>query len=116
METFPLLEDKLASLPAQPGVYLMKDGAGNVLYVGKAITLRSRVRSYFQASADHPIKTKVLVSKVADFDYLITATEKEARPASTCEESATPQSEVTGMGFRSLPITKRPSSTIHPSS
>ena len=78
METFPLLEDKLASLPAQPGVYLMKDGAGNVLYVGKAITLRSRVRSYFQASADHPIKTKVLVSKVADFDYLITATEKEA--------------------------------------
>ncbi len=78
METFPHLEDKLASLPAQPGVYLMKDGAGNILYVGKAITLRSRVRSYFQASADHPIKTKVLVSKVADFDYLITATEKEA--------------------------------------
>jgi len=78
METFPLLEDKLASLPAQPGVYLMKDRAGNILYVGKATTLRSRARSYFHASADHPIKTKVLVSKVADFDYLITATEKEA--------------------------------------
>jgi len=78
METFSLLEDKLASLPAQPGVYLMKDEAGTVLYVGKAISLRSRVRSYFQASADHPIKTKALVSKLADFDYIITATEKEA--------------------------------------
>ena len=78
METFPLLEDKLASLSAQPGVYLMKDGAGNILYVGKALSLRSRVRSYFQTSSDQPIKTRVLVSKVADFDYLITATEKEA--------------------------------------
>jgi len=78
METFSLREDKIASLPAQPGVYLMKDGAGTILYVGKAISLRSRVRSYFRASADHPIKTKVLVSKVADFDYLITDTEKEA--------------------------------------
>ncbi|WAC08480.1 MAG: excinuclease ABC subunit UvrC [Thermodesulfobacteriota bacterium] len=72
------MEDKLASLPAQPGVYLMKDRAGTVLYVGKAISLRSRVRSYFQAGADQPIKTQVLVSKVADLDYLITATEKEA--------------------------------------
>jgi len=78
METFSHLEDKLASLPAQPGVYLMKDEAGTVLYVGKAISLRSRVRSYFQAGADQPIKTRVLVSKVADFDYLITDTEKEA--------------------------------------
>ena len=78
MEPSPHLEDKLASLPAQPGVYLMKDRAGTVLYVGKAISLRSRVRSYFQASGDHPIKTKVLVSKLADFDYLITSTEKEA--------------------------------------
>jgi excinuclease ABC, C subunit len=78
METFSHIEDKLASLPAQPGVYLMKDKAGTVLYVGKAVSLRSRVRSYFQASADHPIKTKVLVSKVTDFDYLITDTEKEA--------------------------------------
>jgi len=78
METVFNLEEKLASLPAQPGVYLMKDKAGNVLYVGKAISLRSRVRSYFQASADHPIKTKVLISKVTDFDCLITSTEKEA--------------------------------------
>jgi len=78
MKIFPLVEDKLASLPAQPGVYLMKDATGTLLYVGKALSLRSRVRSYFQASADQPIKTRVLVSKVADFDYIITDTEKEA--------------------------------------
>ena len=78
METFAHLEDKLVSLPAHPGVYLMKDSSGNVLYVGKAVSLRSRVRSYFQTCGDLPIKTKVLVSKVADFDYTITDTEKEA--------------------------------------
>ena len=78
METQPHFEDKLASLPAQPGVYFMKDAAGTILYVGKAISLRSRVRSYFQSGADQPIKTRMLVSKVADFDYIITDTEKEA--------------------------------------
>ena len=78
METQPHFEDKLASLPAQPGVYFMKDAAGTILYVGKAISLRYRVRSYFQSGADQPIKTRMLVSKVADFDYIITDTEKEA--------------------------------------
>lgn len=72
------LEDKVVSLPPQPGVYLMKDSAGNVLYVGKGRSLRHRVQSYFQTSADHPIKTRALVSKTADLDFIITDTEKEA--------------------------------------
>jgi len=78
MEFSNQLEDKLAFLPTRPGVYLMKDKTGNIIYVGKARNLRSRIRSYFQAPADQPIKTRVLVSKVNDFDYLVTDTEKEA--------------------------------------
>jgi excinuclease ABC subunit C len=78
MEFSNQLEDKLAFLPTRPGVYLMKDKTGNIIYVGKARNLRSRIRSYFQAPADQPIKTCVLVSKVNDFDYLVTDTEKEA--------------------------------------
>ncbi|MBW1679725.1 MAG: excinuclease ABC subunit UvrC, partial [Deltaproteobacteria bacterium] len=72
------LENKLASLPVKPGIYIMKDGSGNILYVGKAKSLRHRIRSYFQTSTDHPVKTRVLVSKTTDFDYIITDTEKEA--------------------------------------
>jgi len=72
------LKQKLINLPAQPGVYMMKDKAGFVLYVGKAKSLRQRVRFYFQESADLPVKTHFLVSKTIDFDYIITDTEKEA--------------------------------------
>jgi excinuclease ABC subunit C len=78
MDHLTTLEDKLASLPFQPGIYLMKDAEGAVLYVGKAKSLRHRVRSYFQAGADQSIKTRILVSKIKDVDYIVTATEKEA--------------------------------------
>ena len=72
------LHNKLTSLPTRPGVYLMKDAVDHIIYVGKGKSLRQRVRSYFQAGADKTIKTQVLVSKIVDFDYIVTDTEKEA--------------------------------------
>ena len=68
---------KAAALPAATGVYLMKDGDGNVIYVGKAKNLRSRVRSYFGDSDDRAV-IPFLRARIADFDYVLTATEKEA--------------------------------------
>ena len=76
------LSDKVSAildnLPVRTGVYIMKDDYGRVLYVGKAVNLRSRVRSYFQESAAHSGKTKRLVEKVRDIDYVVTETETEA--------------------------------------
>ena len=72
------LQKKLSRLPATPGVYLHKDAAGKILYVGKAKRLRSRVRSYFQKSADHDAKTRILVGKIADVDWIVTRSEVEA--------------------------------------
>jgi excinuclease ABC subunit C len=71
--------EKLKLLPAQPGVYLMKDSLGRVLYVGKAASLRSRVRQYFQDSAYRASpRVEHLVSRIADFDYVATDNEVEA--------------------------------------
>ena len=72
------LKGKLALLPATPGVYLHKDARGKVLYVGKALRLNQRVRSYFQDSGDHPPRIRELVSLIADVDYIVTASENEA--------------------------------------
>ncbi|HOQ27388.1 MAG TPA: excinuclease ABC subunit UvrC [Armatimonadota bacterium] len=72
------LQEKLAILPDRPGSYLMKNAAGEILYVGKAVSLRNRVRSYFHASADHTPKVRRLVSEIADIDWIITDTELEA--------------------------------------
>ncbi|HEX2202268.1 MAG TPA: excinuclease ABC subunit UvrC [Longimicrobium sp.] len=72
------LQDKLKHLPTRPGVYLMKDAAGEILYVGKAKSLRSRVRSYFASGAQHGIKTHELVRRVADLDTIVVDTEAEA--------------------------------------
>lgn len=69
---------KLDTLPGRTGVYLMKDAKGSVIYVGKAINLRSRVRSYFQASADHGPRTRRMVEDVADLEWIVTDTELEA--------------------------------------
>ncbi len=69
---------KLDTLPGRTGVYLMKDVKGSVIYVGKAVNLRSRVRSYFQASADHGPRTRRLVEDVADLEWIVTDTELEA--------------------------------------
>ncbi len=65
-------------LPDEPGVYLLKDARGRVIYVGKAASLRNRVRSYFQ-SAHHPdLKTRSLVNEIVDFECIVTADEREA--------------------------------------
>jgi excinuclease ABC subunit C len=73
-----ILREKLAQLPDQPGVYLMKDAGGAVLYVGKAASLRSRVRSYFQPGAGLGPKLQMMVERVANLDYIATDSETEA--------------------------------------
>ncbi|HHW09470.1 MAG TPA: excinuclease ABC subunit UvrC [Firmicutes bacterium] len=72
------LQEKLKHIPNRPGVYLMKNEAGEVIYVGKAVSLRQRVRSYFQKSRDAGAKVAAMVNHVADFDYIVTASELEA--------------------------------------
>jgi excinuclease ABC subunit C len=74
----PLLAEKLENLPAGPGVYLYKNAAGKIIYIGKALSLRQRVRSYFQDSRPLDVKTARLVSEVADLDTIVTDTEVEA--------------------------------------
>ena len=71
------IEEQLKLLPDSPGVYLMKDEFDDIIYVGKAKSLRNRVRSYFR-KGNHTYKTKVLVSHIRDFDYIVTDTEVEA--------------------------------------
>jgi excinuclease ABC subunit C len=72
------LDEKLLHLPDKPGVYLMKDEAGRIIYVGKAINLKNRVRSYFQSSRNHSPKVKAMVTKIASLEYIVTASEIEA--------------------------------------
>jgi len=71
-------EDRLRLTPTLPGCYLMKDADGAVLYVGKARSLKARLRSYFQSGAKHDKKVVAMLAKVADFEYIITDTEREA--------------------------------------
>lgn len=70
--------DKLKLVPELPGIYQMKNDQGEVIYVGKARSLRNRLRSYFQSSAQHNAKVRAMVEKIADFEYIITDTEREA--------------------------------------
>lgn len=72
------LEDKIRQMPTSPGVYLMRDAGGEIIYVGKACNLRQRVRSYFGSSTDSRYHVKFLVAKVADIEVMLTDTEKEA--------------------------------------
>lgn len=72
------LRRKALSLPLKPGVYLMKNAQGGIIYVGKAKLLRNRVYSYFHASGSHTIKVAKMVSNVSDFDVILTDTEFEA--------------------------------------
>ncbi|MFY9803962.1 MAG: excinuclease ABC subunit UvrC [Candidatus Acidiferrales bacterium] len=72
------LREKVAQLPTQPGVYLFQDAGGTILYVGKANSLRSRVRSYFLESSWHDAKTGSLVREIADLDYIVVDNPKEA--------------------------------------
>lgn len=70
------IKEKLPLLPEKPGCYLMKNHEGTIIYVGKAKNLRSRVRSYFSGS--HDAKTQLLVSEIADFEYIVTNSATEA--------------------------------------
>ena len=72
------IETKLKNLPSEPGVYLMYDADGNILYVGKAKVLKNRVRQYFHASTQKTEKVLAMLSHVADFDYIITPSESDA--------------------------------------
>ncbi len=72
------IDRKLDAIPPEPGVYLLKDKAGKVLYVGKAKSLRSRVRAYFRDGGDERFQVRFLMRRVRDFDTLVTHSEKEA--------------------------------------
>lgn len=72
------LSSKLAHLPRQPGVYVMKNAQGDIVYIGKAAVLADRVRSYFQKGADLSPKIRALVAQVADLETIITKSELEA--------------------------------------
>ncbi|HEX8287504.1 MAG TPA: excinuclease ABC subunit UvrC [Pyrinomonadaceae bacterium] len=72
------LEEKLQNLPTSPGVYLHKNADGKIIYVGKAKNLKNRVRSYFQSSRNHDAKTRELVKRIADLEFIVVDNEVEA--------------------------------------
>lgn len=76
--TFDELKDKALSLPYAPGVYIMRDKTDKVIYVGKAKKLKNRVSQYFQDTASHTPKTKMMVSRIHHFDVIVAASEFEA--------------------------------------
>ena len=76
--TFDELKEKALSLPYEPGVYIMRDQTDKVIYVGKAKKLKNRVSQYFQDTASHTPKTRIMVSKIHHFDVIVAASEFEA--------------------------------------
>ena len=76
--TFDELKEKALSLPLEPGVYLMQDKSGTIIYVGKAKKLKNRVSQYFQNTASHTPKTRRMVSQIDHFDVIVAASEFEA--------------------------------------
>lgn len=72
------IRNSLAVLPEKPGVYLMRNAAGKVIYVGKAVVLKNRVRSYFRNLAAHSPKVRIMVSKIAEIETIVTSSEIEA--------------------------------------
>lgn len=72
------IQEQLKKLPGEPGVYLMKDENDKIIYVGKAISLKNRVRQYFQSSKNHSSKVKSMVKNIKSFEYIITDSELEA--------------------------------------
>ena len=73
-----MFDKRLRATPAEPGVYLMRDGSGKILYVGKAASLRHRLSSYFASSAGLPPKIRRMVTKLTDFEFIVTESEQEA--------------------------------------
>ena len=74
----PLVRERLKTLPDRPGCYLMRDRQGVIIYVGKAKKLKNRVSQYFQDTASHSTKTRLMVSKIDHFDVIVAASEFEA--------------------------------------
>ena len=72
------IEEELKKLPARPGVYLMHDAKDEIIYVGKAISLKNRVRQYFQSSRNKGLKIEQMVPQIARFEYIVTDSELEA--------------------------------------
>jgi excinuclease ABC subunit C len=72
------IQEALRNLPDHPGVYIMKDGEGTIIYIGKAISLKNRVRQYFQSSKAHSPKVITMVSHIVEFEYILTDSELEA--------------------------------------
>ncbi|MDR2899274.1 MAG: GIY-YIG nuclease family protein, partial [Clostridiales bacterium] len=71
-------EKQLKELPQKPGVYIMKDDTDNIIYVGKAKSLKSRVRQYFQDSSKKSAKVSNMVARIAEFEYIVVESEMEA--------------------------------------
>src|SRR5512147_797037 len=78
MELSEKLQGILATLPTKPGCYIYRNATGDVIYVGKAINLKNRVRSYFHADASHDAKTRRLVREIADAEWIVVGSELEA--------------------------------------
>jgi excinuclease ABC subunit C len=77
MEISEKLQGILATFPSKPGCYIMKNVEGTILYVGKAINLKNRVRSYFHADASHDAKTRRLVREIVDIEWIVVGSELE---------------------------------------
>ena len=75
---FEELKDRALSLPMEPGVYIMRDKTDTVIYVGKAKKLKNRVSQYFQDTASHTPKTRMMVSRIHRFEVIVAASEFEA--------------------------------------
>ncbi len=73
-----VLKIKLANLPDSPGVYIMKDAGGEILYIGKAGSLKDRVRSYFQKGANHTVKTSAMIEQISDIEWIVAGSDLEA--------------------------------------
>src|SRR5438046_7859801 len=74
----PTVQAKLKQIPASPGVYLYRDAEGQTIYVGKAKSLRNRVRTYFQLSADLDVRKDQMMDAIEDLEFIMTDTEGEA--------------------------------------
>jgi excinuclease ABC subunit C len=72
------IQEELKKLPEKPGIYIMKDENKNIIYIGKAIVLKNRVKQYFQSMVNQTPKTRLMVSKICEFEYIVTGTELEA--------------------------------------
>jgi excinuclease ABC subunit C len=72
------LQEALKNLPDHSGVYIMKNDENQIIYIGKAVSLKNRVRQYFQNSRNHSEKVRAMVSHISEFEYILTDTELEA--------------------------------------